>query len=294
MCPICKQLKYIDIGIPKSEEKISKILRKDFHVVKCVDCGFYYINPPIDFSPSEWQILYSNDYFPKLTNWHYYFRKKYRVSRIKNLERYSKNRISKFLDLGCGTGEMLIESYHKGWQTLGIDITDHRISEAKNRSINFFLGSLFEANYPKDYFDCIYMDSVLEHVLDPIKYLVELNRIIKKGGVIYIGVPNEDSLFNSFKKNAFAIIGQGTRSSRLQPFVTPYHVGGFTYNSIRAATNKTNFNILKLRNFSSKLDFLNFKFFSKEFIKASLISLIYVIAVPLRKEIYFEAYLQKK
>ena len=65
MCPICKEVKFIDIGVPKSEEKVSKILRQNYRVVKCINCGFYYINPSIDFSESDWLVLYSSDYFPK-------------------------------------------------------------------------------------------------------------------------------------------------------------------------------------------------------------------------------------
>ncbi len=294
MCPICNQSKYKEIGIPKTEDKVSKILRTEYRVVKCVDCGFYYIYPSIDFSQSEWQMLYSKDYFPQLTSWHYLSRKRNRISRINSLERFSKNKISKFLDLGCGTGEMLVESNAMGWETFGVDITDHRISAAKDSSIKFFSGTVFESNYPDNFFDCIYMDSVLEHVSDPIKYLNELNRILKKDGIAYIGVPNEDSLFNSIKKTLYILAGKKHNSSRLQPFVTPYHIGGFTYKSLKLASWKTNFEILKLRNFASKLDFLSFKIFSKQFIQSLLISFTYLIAVPLKKEVYFEIYLRKK
>lgn len=294
MCPICSQSKYKVIGIPRSEDKVSKILRKDYRVVKCDDCGFYYIYPMIDFSPFEWQMLYNNEYFPQLAAWHYLIRKRNRISRLKSLEHFAQNSISKFLDLGCGTGEMLVESNAKGWETFGIDITDHRISAAKDSSIKFFSGTIFESNYPDNFFDCIYMDSVLEHVTDPIKYLNELNRILKKGGLAYIGVPNEDSLFNSLKKTIYLLTGKTKNSSRLQPFVTPYHIGGFTYNSLKLASKKTNFEILKLRNFASKMDFLSFKIFTKEFIQSLFISLTYLVAVPLRREVYFEVYLQKK
>ncbi len=294
MCPICSQSKYKEIGIPRSEEKVLEILRKDYRVVKCADCGFYYIYPLIDFSSSEWQMLYSKDYFPQLTGWHYYVRKRNRISRLKSLEHFSKNSIRTFLDLGCGTGEMLVESNAKGWNTFGVDITDHRISAAKEQSIKFFSGTIFESNYPDNFFDCIYMDSVLEHVTDPIRYLNELNRILKKDGIAYIGVPNEDSFFNAVKKNIYLLTGRKNNSSRLQPFVTPYHIGGFTYSSLNLASKKTNFKVLKLRNFASKLDFLSFKIFRKEFVQSLLISLMYLAAVPLRSEVYFEIYLQKK
>ena len=130
--------------------------------------------------------------------------------------------------------------------------------------------------------------------MEPIKYLNELNRILKKGGSLYVGVPNEDSLFNSSKKIVLNLIGKREESSRLQPFVCLYHIGGFTYKSLKTAIELSDFNIKKFRNFASKTDFLSFRFFSTEFIKAFLISMIYWFAVPIRKEIYFEVYLTKK
>jgi ubiquinone/menaquinone biosynthesis C-methylase UbiE len=293
MCPICNQLEFKVIGFPRSEAKVKKILRHNYQVVKCVNCGFYFINPSIDFSESDWQTLYDSDYFPKLTKWHYNQRRKARESRLDGFEAFTDHKINKFLDLGCGTGEMLIDARKRNWEPYGIDITDHRISEAKDRSLIFFQGSLFEAKFPNDYFDCIYMDSVLEHVTEPIRYLNELNRILKKSGVLYIGIPNEDSLFNSFKKIILTIMGKKGEASRLQPFVTPYHIGGFNSKSLNTAITLSKFKIIKFRNFASKMDFLNYNFLSKEFINAFLISMIYWLAVPLRKEIYFEVYLKK-
>lgn len=293
MCPICDQPKFKVIGFPRSEARVKKILRHNYRVVKCENCGFYYINPGIDFSESEWQILYDSDYFPELTQWHYIQRSKTRASRLNGFETFTSYRIDKFLDLGCGTGEMLIDARNRGWVPHGVDITDHRIGEAKDKSVIFFQGSIFDSRFPDDYFDCIYMDSVLEHVTEPIKYLNELNRILKKSGVLYIGIPNEDALFNSFKKFILKIIGKKSESSRLQPFVTPYHIGGFNYKSLYTAINLSKFKIIKFRNFAAKTDFLNYRLLSREFIKALLISMIYLLAVPLRKEIYFEVYLKK-
>ena len=84
------------------------------------------------------------------------------------------------------------------------------------------------------------MDSVLEHVLNPIAYLKELNRIIKESGVVYIGVPNEDCLFNDIKKLLYIIFAKANMSSRIKPFVSPYHVTGFNRRSITFASMKTN------------------------------------------------------
>lgn len=68
---------------------------------------------------------------------------------------------------------------------------------------------------------------------------------------------------------------------------------GLIINHFIQAINLSKFKILKFRNFAAKTDFLNYRLLSREFIKAFLISMIYLLAVPLRKEIYFEVYLKK-
>lgn len=292
MCPICDNSVNKSIGIPKSDKKTNSIIRKKYEVVQCSNCGFYYVAPPIDFSKQEWNFLYDDAYFPQLSFWYYRRRESDRKKRINEIEKKCSNKIEKFLDIGCGTGEMLIESISKGWETFAIDITDNRTGMATDKLIHFSLGDLFEAEYPDNYFDVIYMDSVLEHLLNPLDYLREINRVLKKGGVVYIGIPNEDSLYNYLKSSVFSILRKN-RSSRLQPFSTPYHVSGFNYRSLKFARDNSNFKLLFLRNFSSKTDFMNFKFGSKDFFKSFIISIIFLISVPFKMDNYFELILKK-
>lgn len=45
--------------------------------------------------------------------------------------------------------------------------------------------------FPNEYFDLIIADQVFEHLaLDPVYALYEANRVLKKGGLIYISIPN--------------------------------------------------------------------------------------------------------
>jgi 2-polyprenyl-3-methyl-5-hydroxy-6-metoxy-1,4-benzoquinol methylase len=60
--------------------------------------------------------------------------------------------------------------------------------------VNLFQGEFSEANYPNDFFDYILVYHVIEHVLDPTAMVKELQRIIKPGGVLFIGTPNIGSM----------------------------------------------------------------------------------------------------
>lgn len=293
MCPICNKSYFVVIGKPLVITKAEKVVKKDYSIVRCKFCGFYYLNPKLELTSNEWQILYDTEYFVPMNKWLERRRKKDLVKRFNKFQQYSKNRINRYLDVGAGEGYGLIEANGRGWKTYGIDITDHRIPEAKTSKIIFKQSDLISAAFPDNYFDCIYVDSVLEHVPNPMELLRELKRILADGGVIYIGVPNENSLFAISLQIAFNLTGRSGESSRLKPFTSPFHIGGFTRNSLRLAIRNNGLSVIKLRNFASKSDIINTKFLSRDFFIAAFYLPISLIAFPLRMEIYFEAYLTK-
>lgn len=292
-CPICQSDSAKVIGLPEYDSISLKLKRKEYSIVECTECRFYYVLPSIDFSEEEWQQLYGSEYFTELTSWH----KKKRIidvrNRLNKLKQYCNNDTEYFLDIGCGKGLALSEAFSRGWNTHGMDIYDNRKDDAKVSGITFHRTKLTDSNFSSEQFDMIYMDSVLEHITNPLEYLGEIYRILKKGGVLYIGVPNEDSLFNSIRKTIFTLIGKSSISPKLKPFKSPYHIGGFNKNSIRIISEKANLEILLLRNFSSRFEFMKSTPLRFDFWVMLFFFPINLIAILLDKEIYYEAYLKK-
>jgi SAM-dependent methyltransferase len=293
MCPVCNESQFNVIGKPRIGIKAGRVVKKDYKIVECDKCGFYYLYPKLELTAEEWQILYDLEYFTPINNWHLMRRKRDLKKRFNKMQSLSDQKEIKYLDVGAGEGYGLIEAVDRGWETYGIDITDHRISDAKNIKIQFKQAELIHANFPHNHFNFIYVDSVLEHVPNPMEQLKELNRILSPGGIVYIGVPNENSLFTIIQQIVFNFSGRAGESSRLKPFASPYHIGGFTRNSLKLAIQKSGLSIMKLRNFASKSDILCTKFLSRDFLVSAFYLPISIVAYPLRMEIYFEAYLTK-
>lgn len=292
MCPICKSVQFVSKGLASTSPKASQVINKKYEVVQCLNCHTYYVEPSIILSLSDWQFLYDDEYFTPMSKWYYDNREKDRVERFDKLIHYSGKPKSNFLDVGCGEGYSLLEAEKRGWRAYGIDIADNRIIDAKKDSVKFKVGTLIETNFPDNYFDVIYMDSVLEHVVNPGNYLAEIRRILKIGGVVYLGVPNEDSLLNDIKEIYYRIRGKKF-SSKLKPFESPYHIVGFNKDCLRTAVEQNGFRISELRNFACRTEFLKSKFLTKQFFHSLLLFPIYLFAVPLRKEVYLEVYAQK-
>jgi ubiquinone/menaquinone biosynthesis C-methylase UbiE len=296
ICPLCNSNKYKIIGTPITNSISKNFIIRNYSVVQCNECQLYYIIPPISFTSKQWSELYNSEYFSQQSNW------LIKKRRIELNQRFDKalsflkatDNIS-LLDIGTGEGKTLIEGSKRNWNVTGIDIVDNRIDEAKREKIKFIKGNFLDLNLPENHFDFIYIDSVLEHVINPKEYLVKINRILKKGGIAYIGVPNEDSLFNDIKKIAYRLTGKKNLSAKIKPFDSPYHVIGFNKNSLNKIFNDTEFEILYIRNFGRNFDFLSHKPDQRGF----WIGLFFLLPVEFigrltSRDVYLEAYIEKK
>ncbi|GJQ48165.1 MAG: hypothetical protein HKUEN01_05510 [Candidatus Kuenenia stuttgartiensis] len=295
-CPVCgNSSKFKIIGKPKIISPKAKLLFKDemYQVLMCKNCRFYFVSPQ-NLTNVEMSKLYDETYFTEMTKWWAKKRDKDRKNRLDKLQRFINQKRIRFLDIGCGEGYVLIEAADRGWEVHGIDVFDNRMQSAKRQDIKFYKGDIYNVQFPDNHFDCIYMDSVLEHLFYPVNYLKELNRILKVGGLIYCGVPNEDCLVNDFKKLFYTLSGKGDISARIKPFMQPYHVSGFTKKSLQIAAMKSDFQIVHIKNFAGQYEFLKLRTFTKGFFWEFFLLPIYLIAIPLRKQFYLETILMKK
>lgn len=295
-CPVCDNNGFKVIGKPKPNSIAVNFIRKDYKVVKCNDCGSYYIYPQIDFIDKEWAELYNSEYFAAQTNWLIRKRAKELRQRFDKAQTYLKNSNQlNFLDVGTGEGRTLIEGVKRGWNVTGVDIVDNRINEAKENPIKFISGKFLEIELPENHFDFVFLDSVLEHVLQPVEYLNKIKNIMKPNGILYLGVPNEDCLFNVVRKAVFTLTGQSDISEKLKPFDSPYHVVGFNYHSLNFIINKAGLKIKLLRNFGRKFDFLSNPINTKAFWTGLFFLFpVEMIGYLTKRDVYFEAYLTKQ
>lgn len=108
----------------------------------------------------------------------------------------------KVLDAGCGQGFDLknLSSIYPNCTFYGFDIseimTEMAIKIATNSHIFLAIGEKIPVKDAT--FSNVYSREVIEHVIDPYKYVFELARVTKKGGIIIITTPNADALYNKY------------------------------------------------------------------------------------------------
>ena len=99
------------------------------------------------------------------------------------------------LDVGCATGSFLDCMRKRGnWQISGVEVNQEAARYARERfSLDVFAGELLEANCPAHHFDVVTLWHVLEHLHSPLDTLMEISRILKDDGALFLSVPNSDS-----------------------------------------------------------------------------------------------------
>lgn len=102
---------------------------------------------------------------------------------------------SKILEVGCGSGQTLVELSFRQAKCMGIDISDKSVKLASEISkkfntnnCNFQVGDGFNLSFKKKSFDLVYNLGVIEHFSDSdiIKMLKEMGRV---GKYVVLGVP---------------------------------------------------------------------------------------------------------
>ncbi|MBF0557412.1 MAG: class I SAM-dependent methyltransferase [Nitrospirae bacterium] len=132
---------------------------------------------------------YSEDYFkPYLQTEALHARKRFR-KRIKEIKRLRFP--GSLLDIGCGAGFFLKLAADEGYNVSGVELSQWACEYArKTFALNVINGELKDAGFAPDTFDVITLWHIVEHVSDPVKFLMEVNRLLKKDGLLVVEVPN--------------------------------------------------------------------------------------------------------
>jgi len=104
---------------------------------------------------------------------------------------------ARILDLGCGSFKTLnrLREQRPDLQYYAVDIMD--VAAACPAGVTFARADIDREKLPFDdgYFDAIFFCHVLEHLLYPMTTLLEIRRVLKAGGQIYIEGPSTRALF---------------------------------------------------------------------------------------------------
>lgn len=100
----------------------------------------------------------------------------------------------KVLDYGSGDGNYLSFFHSLGFDIVGAEISDTLIRASRKAGLSMTKVDDFDrVPFPDATFDVVYLMQVFEHLREPRRFMSELSRILKPGGMLYLAVPNASS-----------------------------------------------------------------------------------------------------
>lgn len=158
----------------------------------------------------------------------YHFVKRRAIKKKVNLINSYHKQKGLLLDVGCGTGDFLVEAQKQGWNTTGFEPsqTAKKLANSKNVATIDDLDKLTPHS-----FDVITLWHVLEHVPDLEAYIKKLKKLLKKEGTLLVAVPNYKSYDAIYYKRHWAA------------FDVPRHLWHFSKKSIKRLFSDVDMNL---------------------------------------------------
>jgi 2-polyprenyl-3-methyl-5-hydroxy-6-metoxy-1,4-benzoquinol methylase len=164
----------------------------NLQILKCSQTGFRFYYPlNVEGDNDFYKNLYSNHTSRLYQNEKWEFLE---VAKMININ-------SSVLDVGCGAGEFFKFLDGKNCECSGLDKSDFAAELLLAKGIKFSKEPIEEfAKKNKEKFDYITGFQILEHVKEPGLFLINLSKMLKKGGTLFIAVPNNDPYFLKYDK----------------------------------------------------------------------------------------------
>ncbi|MDR0689555.1 MAG: methyltransferase domain-containing protein [Spirochaetaceae bacterium] len=190
-CPVCGK------GERRNHRVLDRFPRRTYR--SCPHCGMVYMlrlsKPSIEYETDYFFGAYKRQYgktyledFPSLVK-----TGKIRLKHIRALLPRAKGGTPRLLDLGCAYGPFLAAARDGGFSPVGMDPVEDAIRYVRDE-LGFPAFQGFFPESPPEFrgqdFEVITLWYVIEHFEAPRRVLMEINRLLKPGGVLAFATPS--------------------------------------------------------------------------------------------------------
>lgn len=161
-----------------------------YEILQCLMCGVYVKKP----AKQPQKPLYNNDYYSRYPYSHSLgLTKRYFLEKVRILQKLIGKSAPSVLDVGCGWGDFGKVATGEGLPYFGIDDSPIAIKKCKLKNLDAEKKTINELISEKKRFDVIVSFQTIEHVKNPLLMIKSIHALLKKGGIILLTTPNNDS-----------------------------------------------------------------------------------------------------
>lgn len=220
-------------------------IKKDFDILKCNKCMIYFTDSKME--RDELERYYDrletafngaggkkllDDY--KSRKDHYWDSLGYKV-RLKEIFSRKKD-LTSLLDVGCGAGFFIDYVKSTGIMVYGVELSEwgyrSASTELKLKVLKKSLSDIETQEIPP--VDVITMYDVLEHSPNPVAELANAYKLLKRGGLLIINLPNINSLISQLTRKYW------------NKLIPPNHLYHFDPRTLRNIVNNAEFEVLSI------------------------------------------------
>lgn len=251
-CPVCSTNKIKDrYKIKYYSNKVLEILKintpyPDVSIMVCDLCDHSYANPILNEKSLDKYYSQCNSHFYELS----------KIPKSDELEdehkfifevisRAAKFKVGKILEIGCGYGYLLKKFKDAKWDTYGIEPSPYASKVAKSvNEINVSNNYIENSGYENNSFDVVMLFDVMEHLSDAKLMVNNINKLLKKDGLLIFGTGNINSSNAKLNGKSWSY------------FSTWEHISFFNEKSSKYLMKKNGFEMLELIRVSHRNTFL--------------------------------------
>ena len=239
--PETKHFVYPPTGVEHYGEVIDS--KEGFEVIECETCGFKHVIPIP--TPEELDKFYKEEFYstekPKyfkdteedLEWWEMTYRNYYQL-----FEKYCPKGSRRLLEIGSGPGYFLKCGKELGWDVFGFEPSKQAYEYSQKfgvKVVNDFFSGRNADKYGK--FDVVYMNTVIEHLPDPISLIKSVKNVLNPNGIICVVAPNDYNPLQNILRNNLGY----------KPWwvVPRHHINYFNFKSIKKLLEMLGFKIVE-------------------------------------------------
>jgi 2-polyprenyl-3-methyl-5-hydroxy-6-metoxy-1,4-benzoquinol methylase len=200
-------------------------------LLKCKSCNF--ITTDLDIDASDIQKIYGEKYFFGNEYVDYIKDKEILQSnfrtRLKSILEYKNDGL--LVEVGCAYG-FFLDLAKQYFEVKGYEICKDAVDYAKGLSLDVESGDFLKANIPESSVDVITMWDLIEHLVEPQKYVALAKNILKHDGLLCITTGDISSLNARLRREKWRMIHP------------PTHLHYFSRDTLKLLLEKNGFKIV--------------------------------------------------